>query len=121
MSATSIAAAQSDFATHQKSLSGYTVTNFKLVDGYGISWTQNGENRSAQIGYMKQNDADYKSTYQSLLSSSSTKSDGTGLSSSSQSISITSVSSWPTWLKIVIGGIILLLGWRFFKKRKKRR
>jgi len=113
MSAQTIQSAKDRFAILNTALSGHNVTNFKIVDGYGWSYTMDGNNYSAQVPEVQQGDADYISTIKSLLA---------GANGSTGALPQASLTM--PWYVYVIGlGIIyVVVKWvykKFFKRRRR--
>ena len=101
MSQTTIQSAKDRFALVNTGFSGHTITDFKLVSGYGISWKSDGVGASAQIPEIADGDADYIATFKSLMG-------GAGGSNN-----ITSATSNPIMTIAILAAVFVAVRWMY--------
>jgi hypothetical protein len=115
MSQQSILSAQARWNTFLSQTSGMKVTNFKIIPGYGTSWTQDGVNRSARLPEVEQSDADFINELTRLATGTSAN----PAVNLTVDPSLPFSGSWPWWIWALLILIIWFLWKKFFKKKRR--
>ncbi len=116
MSQQSILSAQARWNTFLSQTSGMKVTNFKIIPGYGTSWTQDGVNRSARLPEVEQSDADFINELTRLATGTS-ENPAVNLKVDPALTGTVGGFKWWVWPLLIL--IIWFLWKKFFKKKRR--